>query len=743
MAIVFQHEVLAKARVDLGLTQEEAARAVGVDVRTYRRYESGEVNESGSFELQRASRRQLLERLCRELGLAEQELLRDDAVLRAETGDLPRAPHFVGRALELAELTDWLDTPRSRLRAVALIAMGGAGKTSLAEQVLRRSRARTALVHSFYEEPSVDTFLARAAAALNGPGRDPLEQVLSGLRHHPEVLLVLDGLERVQANGEDGRARGELLDKRLLRLFRAMLREAELGRLLVTSRFSLVDLLAFSGDSLRELALRPLDGAETAELLRRWGLSASVASLERVYERSGGHALSVAMLGSYAAEILDGDVELALGAELSDAAREEPLARRLHDILNKYAAELSPFEREVLAHVCVFPRGVSLERLQQLPRLTPAAEASLRTALARLVRRGLAVPLPGRYSAHPLIREHFSALLTDAPGLHAAERARLAAQLATELAEQPQQRPRDERLLDLFEALFEHSVAAGDIADAHAVLSGSLGGFSHLGLRLGQMERGLRMTRALQAHAQVLAPAARWRLTYERGLYSAALGDLDDALRAYRILLAANEIDATTHRTLAYTLRLRGDWEAAHGHVARSIVLSRAEGPGSVARGLALQGAIFTAQGKLDEAHRAFDQVHALGDAPTARRSIWEAEYLLARGEPQRAETLTRDNLLECEQRGWAGHVAHCHVILGRVAVTNGDLPGAEAALAAAQRWCEQSREVELTLWADLLEVELARSASNIARASAARQRCHDIASAGGYGLVLGVLKSL
>ena len=57
MPVLLKHALLARARVELGLTQEEAARAVGVDVRTYRRYESGEVNEGGSFAVQRASRR--------------------------------------------------------------------------------------------------------------------------------------------------------------------------------------------------------------------------------------------------------------------------------------------------------------------------------------------------------------------------------------------------------------------------------------------------------------------------------------------------------------------------------------------------------------------------------------------------------------------------------------------------------------------------------------------------------------
>jgi len=76
MTAWFNHELLVRARTELGLTQEEVARGAGVDVRTYRRYESGEVNQSGGFGVRTPSRRRLLDSLCRELGLAEEELVR-------------------------------------------------------------------------------------------------------------------------------------------------------------------------------------------------------------------------------------------------------------------------------------------------------------------------------------------------------------------------------------------------------------------------------------------------------------------------------------------------------------------------------------------------------------------------------------------------------------------------------------------------------------------------------------------
>ena len=87
----FNHELLARVRTELNLTQEAAAAAVGVDVRTYRRYESGAVNEAAEgFVIRNASRRRLLVQLGRELGIAEDELV----VWR-----LPRVSRLDGSAL--------------------------------------------------------------------------------------------------------------------------------------------------------------------------------------------------------------------------------------------------------------------------------------------------------------------------------------------------------------------------------------------------------------------------------------------------------------------------------------------------------------------------------------------------------------------------------------------------------------------------------------------------------------------
>jgi WD40 repeat protein/transcriptional regulator with XRE-family HTH domain len=72
----FNYAALVRARIELNLTQEQVAAAVGIDVRTYRRYESGAVNQGREgFSVRQPARRRLMERLCAELGLSEDELL--------------------------------------------------------------------------------------------------------------------------------------------------------------------------------------------------------------------------------------------------------------------------------------------------------------------------------------------------------------------------------------------------------------------------------------------------------------------------------------------------------------------------------------------------------------------------------------------------------------------------------------------------------------------------------------------
>ena len=789
MARVFHHEALLRARLDLNLTQEELAAAVGVDVRTYRRYESGEVNDPrGGFSVRHPTRRRVIERLSAELGIPEGELLSEapageSAPASASAGlrplhlhTLQRARHFVGRGEILVALRAWACAPRPDPRVLSLIGLGGAGKTALVERLLAElgdaPREGGVLVWSFYEDARIEAFLSEAVryfapGAASSPG-ERLARLAEALRRGPPHLLVLDGLEAVQAEGGGGRAHGEIEDPLLRRLLCALARGLGEARALVTSRFELTDLDAWTGEGegagARAVPLGALSEADAALLLRRWGVRGEEGELLRLASGSGGHALSVAVLGSYLGALLGGDPAAVSAAGLADAARDDPLARRLAAVLSAYARALPSAERDLLARLCLLPVGAEEDALLSMIHaggdlagaMAGWGPAELRRGLARLTRLGLVfASRAGRpsYSSHPFVREHFRSLAAvPSPELEAA----LAARGELTLVGPPRLPARGLAALDLHEALIRRLLDAGRSRDAWSVYDRSLGGFSHLGLVLGEMSRGARVLRAFAADddprslPEDLTPLVRAELTYERGLYAAALGDLAFACRCYE---AHNEIAAdleerahviTGLRTLAYTERLRGALPRALDLVERSVASSEAEAePRHLARGLALRAAILHDLGEVDAAARGFASLRALGDQPVARRALWEAEHHLALGRAREAAEATSQNLALCERLGWEGHASHAHAVLGRAAIEEGDLAAAAGHLDLARRWVAISGEVEAALRVHELAARIALAAGRRGDASREVEAGLHLAEVCGFGLARGRLAAL
>ncbi|HEU4407052.1 MAG TPA: NACHT domain-containing protein [Polyangiaceae bacterium] len=782
----FDHELLLRVRLDLGLTQEQAASALGVDVRTYRRYEGGAVNEGGEFQVRHAARRRLLRKMCEEFGVAsESDWLKGPADgapkvaaeppveaearaegpapgPRADEGPAPspaprpdeakawqpcyahplqRAPHFVGRADLLASLEAWHRGPEPTPRVVAIVGVGGSGKTALVERFLRGPALGAggggAFVWSFYDDTRVEALLAQALAYFAGEpsggegGR--LERLVAALRAGPRHLLVFDGLEALQSEGGNGRALGEIDEPSLRRLVRAIAAGLGGARLLLTSRLRPADLEPWEGAEVRTLTPGELGPDESKSLLRAWGLGGDEPSLDALARRVGGHALSVAVLGSYGGAFLGGDARRAGALVLREAARDDPRARRLEGVLGAYAGSLEPIERDALARLSVFGNGAELGRLCELGAaggpvagaLAGASEASIARALGRLERLGLVYrsgEAPARYAAHPFVREFFKSFVhAPAERVHEAVRGALAARLEG----RPGGRVAEPAALDALESLFVHTLEAGRPVDAWAVYARGLGGFDHLGLRLGAMGRGARLLRrfALDASPERLrpglSPGVAAALTYDWGLYAGALGDLGLACRCYeaqgRAVASLDagpsrpSLSAMGKRTLAYTHWLRGDLGRAAELLEASLGLAReADSAFHYARGLALLAAVEHDRGRPARASECLELARAYDPEPVARRAFWEAELRLAQGRAAEGEALARHGLAFCEGRGWPGHVAHGNVLLGECALASGDPEGARALLDRARPWALESGEVETALRCHQLAARIA-----------------------------------
>jgi hypothetical protein len=335
-------------------------------------------------------------------------------------------------------------SPHSALRAphspgvCALVGIGGAGKTAIAERFLRvlpgglpalpdtpkdetLPPPRSLFVFSFYDAPNPDSFFAELASWLSPPAslaptggeggrrtgegetRPPSYQqtlrLLSRVaqtaaaegssagsagphstldtRHSP-LLLVLDGLEKVQDDGARGGAFGQLLDGRLRDL---ILRAADGWlpgvALLITTRFRLFDPLAQRSALHRQIDIVDLQPTAALALLRARGVRATDAQLLALAEESAFHALTLDLLGGYVVAFCDGDPArlppLPTIKVPDEAAADNPRLvavkeqeRKFGRLAQRYREALAasdPAALAVLERVCLFRLGVNADTL--------------------------------------------------------------------------------------------------------------------------------------------------------------------------------------------------------------------------------------------------------------------------------------------------------------------------------------------------------------------------------------------
>jgi transcriptional regulator with XRE-family HTH domain len=95
---------VARAREGIGLTQQEAAEAVGVDRRTIQRYEAGEIGRMGT-----------VAKLADAFGLTVEQMLGDEDYIPANT---PLSERLERLEIGIAELHDKLDLVLAAVTAV-------------------------------------------------------------------------------------------------------------------------------------------------------------------------------------------------------------------------------------------------------------------------------------------------------------------------------------------------------------------------------------------------------------------------------------------------------------------------------------------------------------------------------------------------------------------------------------------------------------------------------------------------
>src|SRR5215216_721505 len=426
----------------------------------------------------------------------------------------------------------WVDDSRSGV--MALIGIGGSGKTALVCRLLqeipnsgvvhRKVLKNTDLpspqgvfVWSFYDRPDVELFMQALYGYFAGkesgagPARDLTYRLIRQLENSrlSRVLIVLDGLEVVQESQDSSGGFGILRDSSLRHLVRHFAQGGLGIRVIMTSRFPFPDLLTFQGMGYWFIDTDNLDQSSARNLLRSRGVRGTEMALDELIKDYGNHALTLDHLGTLLKDFFDGDPRRArelppIGTARGDAYAEYQ-AYRLARVFSFYEEHLPSIELKALGTLCVFRVPVSLETVIRIfandhknasPAIPRLKEVTIRSVLAALRSRRLISFYGDRTettcSVHPAIRDHFyRAMGATSADIHAGVREHL---IPLALRPGRERLPLDPFNLDLMEEYIYHSTRSGRSQEALRFYETNMGGYTHFAWRLGDYQRGLRIT---------------------------------------------------------------------------------------------------------------------------------------------------------------------------------------------------------------------------------------------------------
>jgi len=368
--------------------------------------------------------------------------------LMVDIAHLPETPYerLVGRETQLRHLDEaWTDRNTNIL---SLIAEGGAGKSALVNEWLKRMRAdnyrgaETVLGWSFYSqgtkeratsaEPFLNWAIGKLDIEIETTSATAKGEAIAEALTKRKVLLVLDGCEPLQ-HGLD-RQQGELKDlglRALLRRFAAAPPGNARGLVVLTSRLAIKDIVRWQNCSAPVEPIDELSDEAGAALLRDNGVWGTDKELRAASRDFGGHPLALGLLASFLNEKHVGDVRQRdrIRGLLHDEEnpRHDHARRVMESYENEWLAE-RPVEHAIMSLVGLFDRPASEECLRAL-RKKPAIrgltamlvgldEKDWQRAVTRLRAARLLAPLdpaaPHALDAHPLVRDWFGQRLSEA-----------------------------------------------------------------------------------------------------------------------------------------------------------------------------------------------------------------------------------------------------------------------------------------------------------------------------------------
>ncbi|WP_242037977.1 NB-ARC domain-containing protein [Tolypothrix sp. FACHB-123] len=319
---------------------------------------------------------------------------------KEDWGEAVDVEGFRGRNAEIQDLEEWIVSDDSlRCRLVAILGMGGIGKTVIAAKIAKQVQPQFDYLiwRSLRNAPPLDDILTQLLRFLPNDSEDYLRVsendkillLIEILRKH-RCLLILDNIESVLRSGEgktqEWAGEYEPGHENYGYFFTKVAEAYHQSCLLLTSREKPKEVAALEGKNLpvKVLQLSSLDLTAARGILLDKGCNCTDEQLQKLVDKYSGNPLALKIIGTTVYDLFSNNIT----EFLTEIEAASIVYGDIRTLLDTQFNRLSDLEKQVMYRLAIHREYISLTQMKDELRTTEA-ESKILEVVESLLRRSL------------------------------------------------------------------------------------------------------------------------------------------------------------------------------------------------------------------------------------------------------------------------------------------------------------------------------------------------------------------